>query len=578
MNITEGSRSLIVKNTDKTGGALFERDVDVFVRDSFEHAKQNNGILLSDYADEQLFVLLRPTYTGSIILARLAVADGKQDLFKVVFCDTKKPIKEQPYLMEFIHHYPNFDRRFNDLIAISKIGWDKFGIQSEILPDELPEEIVIAYLDDAYSRYIDRSYHPLAFALSDDGWKKQIATLILDGYKSEYADNLILGFTSDHFIFDANLTNINRETLYLIYSPTEAVLSGCTYRRAHIDFPQYERELRESMTELNGIEKNTHLDYPLLRKWAYLENEELVKLSYQILSEKWTLANERTDSATEAKAIGKYIENTFVRLLWEKKILLFNARKERVDELGAAQIAVFNTGLVNRTYQPIFALFRKNDREDPIWKLDSFDVIGRGAMNGVSVIPERARYFSSMHDMFYDMDVLNARSPEINIDHVLVDNIERMPVRVQQFYLGSQYDDYKNSGDYNQREIRENRPTNSKNNLAMLFKNALEKSIRMAEWSYKTGIPMYYIPEGEMTILLPLAIESELDMLQNPEQSMTQLNFDLSLAMKYSTEGDAPKYIAKTVLTLDMAYRDARLVARPNSDWLSANIVKTQSE
>ena len=41
----------------------------------------------------------------------------------------------------------------------------------------------------------------------------------------------------------------------------------------------------------------------------------------------------------------------------------------------------------------------------------------------------------------------------------------------------------------------------------------------------------------------------------------------VDLALTVSREGDV--YLASTVLTLDMAYNNARLVARPDSDWLT---------
>jgi hypothetical protein len=292
-----------------------------------------------------------------------------------------------------------------------------------------------------------------------------------------------------------------------------------------------------------------------------------------MLPERWTPGSALPDPAAEERAIGRYVENTFVRLLWEKKVLMFNGRKEPVDAQENATISVFNTGLVNKTYQSIYALFRKNEKDFPIWKLDGFEVAGRGAMNGVSVLPERASYFETKEDMFYDMDISNARNPELNFDHMLIDNFDRLPEKVKEFYLGAQYQDYNATREYNRREIRTNRPVNAKNALMMLFKNALDKSISMAEWSYKTGIPMYYIPEGEMIILLPVALESELEMLRNQEKSTTELKIDLAVAMKRSSEGAATKYVGKTIFTLSMAYHNARLVARPGHEWLTVDMV-----
>ena len=113
----------------------------------------------------------------------------------------------------------------------------------------------------------------------------------------------------------------------------------------------------------------------------------------------------------------------------------------------------------------------------------------------------------------------------INIDHILDD--ERNKARIPEVYR--------------------NAP-----NLPMLFRAAIDYAkIRIKE-NYKAAVPQYY--HGKIQFLLPIS-------LGDPKV------VDLSLAVG-AREG---VYTGHTCLTLDMAYNNARLIAKPESDWLIGN-------
>jgi hypothetical protein len=77
----------------------------------------------------------------------------------------------------------------------------------------------------------------------------------------------------------------------------------------------------------------------------------------------------------------------------------------------------------------------------------------------------------------------------------------------------------------------------------------LKHSIRLAQRSYRIAVPQYYY--GRIQLLLPLYLRSA----DRPD-----------LAVTLERHGDW--YRAATVLYPDWAYRHARLLARPNSEWL----------
>src|SRR5690606_18805432 len=103
--------------------------------------------------------------------------------------------------------------------------------------------------------------------------------------------------------------------------------------------------------------------------------------------------------------------------------------KEKGKILYADDFAAFNTGLVDKRYEPIFALFIKSGDYTQEWKLFDFCIAGEGAA-GKNLIrhfqtkPERAHYFDNIANMLYDT---RAEKPEMDIKHIILDNVDRLP-------------------------------------------------------------------------------------------------------------------------------------------------------
>ena len=77
---------------------------------------------------------------------------------------------------------------------------------------------------------------------------------------------------------------------------------------------------------------------------------------------------------------------------------------------------------------------------------------------------------------------------------------------------------------------------------------AVAHTLRLARRSYRVAVPQFYL--GAIQLLLPLY-------LRNPRTP--------DLALTLERHGDW--YRAATVLYPDWAYRHARLLSRPNSEW-----------
>ena len=81
------------------------------------------------------------------------------------------------------------------------------------------------------------------------------------------------------------------------------------------------------------------------------------------------------------------------------------------------------------------------------------------------------------------------------------------------------------------------------------LEGAINYSVRLAQRSYRVAVPQYY--RGRIQLLLPLYLRES----GSP---------DLALTLEKHGEW----YRAATVLYPDWAYRHARLLSRPNSEWL----------
>ena len=113
-----------------------------------------------------------------------------------------------------------------------------------------------------------------------------------------------------------------------------------------------------------------------------------------------------------------------------------------------------------------------------------------------------------------------------DIDHIIDDNIERkrFPSHLQGV---------------------------DRNELRHKLNGLIEELKKKVKTNYKIAIPQYY--DGKIQLLLPLYL------------TPGSPNPDLALALYKLND---TTYKARTCLTLRMAYNNARLIVKPQSDWL----------
>lgn len=314
-----------------------------------------------------------------------------------------------------------------------------------------------------------------------------------------------------------------------------------------------------------------------LFEWAYMGNfypstfrkETLEYLSEKALKgEAWRFDGERNDSYS---ILDNYLRYTFYRIQKENKI-----------EFSKDGIwAIFNTGLVNKTYLPIYSLFQKNRNEGKQpWYFCGFIAEGekwgrypeRCSVADFPRKPRRAQYFDDPAKLLYIVSE-DGNELSLNFDHIF-DRADRLPIELLKDLSAEPVPDKKSRlefttrdeyihylSDYNEelQDIINNGSTRRK--LQERFRTAVELTRDKILWNYKTAIPMYYPRTEDISLLLPLSLVKEDEV-------------DLALVV---SKGDGG-YLAETIYPLNWAYKCARLICRPNSDWLTPSAIRDNDD
>jgi cold shock CspA family protein len=290
-----------------------------------------------------------------------------------------------------------------------------------------------------------------------------------------------------------------------------------------------------------------------LHNWAFIPMDTVpCKLAELALHEDWDYS-ERTEQRIDKYGVLKnYITYTFMRLSREKKILEIE------------KFAVFNTGLVDSLYRPIYALFETNhiaDRQP--WKWCSFCVSGEGPDGKLlartfSRLPPVAKYFDTIDTIYFDAD-----APfDENVGHIIHDGIREdryPPDFITKYAGGFSQEEYSRNKEQYLAQVAERLEFGSSQMID--FNNRLEHAVRLARkragWNYRAVVPQYYPRHDKMSLLLPLALVDD-------------TAIDAALVVEPIRVDGELKYQAHTILSLPMAYKNARLVAKPISDWLTS--------
>jgi len=242
--------------------------------------------------------------------------------------------------------------------------------------------------------------------------------------------------------------------------------------------------------------------------------------------------------------------------------------------------AIFNTGLVDSSYDEIYCYLKRNRAEDFYkrkWAFGYFACRGKGPkgkelMKKFSAFPAPPAYIdvNNISDLYFN----SYKELVCDYEHIIGDNLARLPIEFIQGRTAydsdvqdaiNKYLKTKARKDFDKIKslITDETPQGERlrRDLQDGLHQAVETAIKYCKWNYKTAIPIYYPRTNAISLLLPLSLCYG-----------TSNNVDAALVVERVKNGN---YQGQTILTLEMAYQDARQICRPNSEWLTIdNIYK----
>jgi len=298
----------------------------------------------------------------------------------------------------------------------------------------------------------------------------------------------------------------------------------------------------------NISKKNTAIcivRIPPLRRFAIIDNEDYL---IRELAEIKILPGECWDYKHHKKQIypvlRTYIYDVFSRLEQEdceqtdeklKKIRIGRRNKKHA-------LAIFDTGLVNRMYLRIYAVFKETDKHEigkPFWTLIGFCSPGE-RLNGIDYLkcfkelPDSAESAKDPAELVYN--------PKLHLDlslkRISQEELRRWPESIRKKIPP---------------DMRE--PGQIVDLLNKYLQPAIERALRRLHWDSKTAVPRYSFSGKHIELLLPLCFYD-------------QNRVDCALAIQKQNQS----YVYSTILSLDRAYSCARVIAPPHSDWLDPKV------
>lgn len=244
-------------------------------------------------------------------------------------------------------------------------------------------------------------------------------------------------------------------------------------------------------------------------------NQKLEMLAKMAQPEKWTY--KKIQDSDPFRILRNYIQFTYNRIDEENKFI----------DSADGTFRCMNTGLLTKYNQEIIAIFSKNEMQgkQPWFFNGFFKETDKFFTTNFSSLPPLADYGNNVKDLIYDSSLELILKKE----HIIDDNFDR----------------FVDAG-YSNKEL-----------ISVLLDSAKDTLEKKLKRNFKLALPFYYhnteTGESKIQLLAPLYFPGA------PVRLALVLNKIQSEAKEY--------YEGVTVLPVEWAYMNSRLIARPDEEW-----------
>lgn len=273
--------------------------------------------------------------------------------------------------------------------------------------------------------------------------------------------------------------------------------------------------------------------------------------------ERWCFNNDIEAGAGARKVKYPILEN-YIRYVYQKLMNDYvdqtnpdNINKDKLKFSTNGKYVLFNTGLLNRFVQDIFIVGEKYTKsngfielKNPVVETSKINLISKYNFENRIELPEIVSFFESLDQVIFKADLDDIDISSVKYRHIIDDNHKRWPEKYKKYIENEGY-----NVQYNE-EI-----------FASDLKMAIEKAVKIAKRNYKYVVPQYRPKENSIQFLMPIYLDNKFGNAP-----------DFALVLSFHPESNL--YKAETILTLDAAYNNARLIAKPDDLWLNPMQIK----
>lgn len=255
-------------------------------------------------------------------------------------------------------------------------------------------------------------------------------------------------------------------------------------------------------------------------------SEFLEDIAKNTIPESWKYKNKQ--SGINHPILKSYLENVLNRLKKEyqdgdnRKIVFSKDRK----------YAMFNTNLLDKYFHEVIIVGEIDSVDDEIQIKNPFrstslaKLLKMGFDENARALPPQ--FFSDVNEVIFQTSWKIDRDFD-TFTHIIEDRRDRFP------------EEYHNQ---------------STEELAKKFDNAIDFAVALAQRNYKFIVPMYRPQIDEIQLLMPIYLRGTYS--DRPD-----------FALILTPNQELRIYEPETILPLDAAYQNARLIAKPEESWLN---------